>query len=74
MLNMFIGNYSGNCKFSFGILHILIHIFTLYMQGKWGNQKRANSATHILAFKYYVQLIIARHIIHVVDLISTQNV
>ena len=29
------------------------------------------SATHISAFKYYIQFMIARHI---VDLISTQNV
>ena len=41
MLNMFIGN------FSFGILIIIIHRFTPYMQGKWGNQKRAITLQHI---------------------------
>ena len=52
--------YSGVCKFSFGILIIMIHRFILYLQGKCGNKKRPmpnNSATHILAFKCYIQLI-----------------
>ena len=38
MLSMFIGN-SGIIKFSFGTIIIMTHRFTLYMQGKWGNQK-----------------------------------
>ena len=37
LLSMFIGNYSGIGKFSFGIIIIIIHRFTLYMQGKLGN-------------------------------------
>ena len=53
-------------NFWFGILIIMIHRFTLHMQEKWENQKWAITlATHILAFKYYVHLIIARHIIDI---------
>ena len=33
--------------FSFGMIIIMIHRFTLYMQGKWGNQKRAITLEHI---------------------------
>ena len=39
------------------------------LKGQWGNQKRTiitlHSATHILAFEHYIQLITARYIMHV---------
>ena len=47
MLSMFIGNYSGIGKFSFGIIIIMTHRLTLYMQGIWGNQKRAITLEHM---------------------------
>ena len=71
MFNMIIRNYSGISMFSFGKLIILIHRFALYNIHKNGeNHKRTITLQRIrLAFKYYVQAMIASHIIHVTSLI-----
>jgi len=77
MLNMFIGNYSGTASFVLVlILIIMIHRFTLYMQGKWENQKMAITLQHIFWHIniYSIDNSKTHYICDIVDLISTQNV
>ena len=61
LLNIFIANYSGIRKFSFGILLITIYRFTLYMQG---DGELCNTY-----FNIEISSLIARHIKHVTSLI-----
>ena len=74
-----IRKYSGLCKYSFGILIIIIHRFILYMQGKWGNKKRTITLQHIFWHSNIIDLYSineskTNYTCNIIDLMSTQNV
>ena len=57
MLSMFIGNYSGIGKFSFGIYNNYhdSQIHTIHARKMGKSEKGNNSGTHIVASKCYIQ-------------------